>query len=185
MMRGLVKWQGGAIVDAKMGLVREGFMMPHRYSLGDLDEDQWEKGPDGEVRDPWTQSYLVQLIELSPPHGTLTFSGGSYGAKLACQDICKVYSEQGPAQPDIYPVVELGTKSRASKSYGKIVGPWFDVVGWATADDVKAGRKAGGGKAKPKAIAPLDKSALKPTPLEEAIAAKVEEGDALDDIWTP
>ena len=75
MMRGLVKWMGGAIVDAKMGFVKDNYLVPHRYSLGDLDEDQWEKGPDGEPRDPWSQSYLVQLVELSPPHGTLTFSG--------------------------------------------------------------------------------------------------------------
>jgi hypothetical protein len=143
MMRGMLKWMGGTVVDARIGLVKDNYLVPHRYTLGDLDEAAWEKGPDGVPRDPWTKSYLVQLIELSPPHGELTFSGGSYGARLTCQHICGVYSEQGPAQPDMYPVVTLGTKARATKSYGKILGPWFEVQGWATIEDVKSGRKAG------------------------------------------
>ena len=148
MMRGLCKWMAGGIVDVRMGFVKDNYLVPHRYSLGDLDEDQWEKGPDGEPRDPWSQSYLVQLVELSPPHGTLTFSGGSYGAKLACQETCRIYSEQCPAQPDMHMVVELAVKSRPTKSFGKIPGPWFTVQGWTSLEDVKAGRKIGASKAK-------------------------------------
>jgi hypothetical protein len=163
MARGMVKWLGGAIVDAKMGLVKDGFLVPHRYSLGDLDESTWEKAPDGEPRDPWTQLYLFQLVELSPPHGTLTFSSGSYGAKLMAQELCRIYSEEGPANPECYPVVALSTKPRASKSYGKIIGPWLDVKGWATLEDVKAGRKSG----RPKPTAPnLEKE------IEQAVNAE-------------
>jgi hypothetical protein len=61
LMRGMVKWVGGSIVDAKMGLVKDGFLVPHRYTLGDLDEDQWEKAPNGEPRDPWARSFVMQL----------------------------------------------------------------------------------------------------------------------------
>ena len=172
MMRGMVKWMGGTVADAKMGFVKDNFLVPHRYSLGDLDEATWEKGPDGEPRDPWSKSYLVQLVELSPPHGDLTFSSGSYGARLACQEICRVYSEEGPAQPDVFPVLELTTKSRVTKSFGKIPGPWFTVHGWASLEDVKAGRKAGASK--PKATAAP--AALTATP-------PAEPGSAQPDIW--
>ena len=158
MMRGMLKWQGGIVVDAVMGLVTDGFMVPHRHTLGDLDESQWEKGPDGQ-RDPWAPCYRVLLIELAAPHGDLTFSGGSYGAKLACQAICQAYIAE-PHGPDTYPVVELGTKSRVSQAYGKIVGPWFEVKGWATVEDVKTGRKSGAATlAKP---APVAKAKAKP-----------------------
>ena len=72
-----------------------------------------------------------------------------------------MFSEQRPAQPDMYPVVELDTKSRATKSFGKIPGPWFTVQGWASLEDVKAGRKVGASKAK---AAPVEaKAAPSPT----------------------
>ena len=133
-------------------------MVPHRHTLGDLDESQWEKGPDGQ-RDPWAPCYRVLLIELAAPHGDLTFSGGSYGAKLACQAICQAYIAE-PHGTDTYPVVELSTKSRVSQAYGKIVGPWFEVKGWASIEDVKAGRKAGAAKPKPKPKAKASPSLL-------------------------
>ena len=145
MMRGWLKWVNGVVVDAVMGYVKDNFIVPHRHSLGDLDESAWERDPAGNPRDPWSKCYRVLLIELSTPHGDVTFSGGSFGAQLALKEMCRVFSTNG--QTDTYPVVELGTKARVSKNYGRIVGPWFTVVGWATIDDMKAGRKAGGGKA--------------------------------------
>lgn len=54
-------------------------------------------------------------------------------------------------------MVELRTATWVSKHYGKQVRPDFPIVGWATAEDVKAGRKraAGKGKPKPKATTPI------------------------------
>ena len=52
--------------------------------------------PDGKPRDPWAQSYRVLLIELSPPHGDVTFSGSAYGTELACKELCRIYSRQSP-----------------------------------------------------------------------------------------
>jgi hypothetical protein len=154
MRRGMLKWVNRQVVDARMGAVSENYLVPHRYTLGDLDRDQWERGPKDEPIDPWKPSYQVQLVELSPPHGDLTFSSGSYGAKLMCQELCLVYRDQGPADPDIYPVIALTTKTRQSKEFGKIPGPWFDLKGWATVEDVRTGRKAGASTKKKKKMAP-------------------------------
>jgi hypothetical protein len=140
-MRGWLKWVDGKVVDARMGLVANGFLMPHLYSLPDRDESQWEKNPDGTPRDPWSKCYRLLLIETAPPHGDVTFSGSSYGAQLACQALCGVYSVDSHLYEGAYPVVALGTRTRVSRSYGRIVGPSFDVQGWATIEDVKAGRK--------------------------------------------
>ena len=56
MMRGWLKWVGGVIVAADMGLVVDNFRVKHRDALGDLEESEWEKNPDGTPRDPWAQS---------------------------------------------------------------------------------------------------------------------------------
>ena len=47
MMRGWLKWAGGVVVAADMGLVGDNFLVKHRYALGDLEEEEWEKAPDG------------------------------------------------------------------------------------------------------------------------------------------
>jgi hypothetical protein len=58
---GWIKFNGeGAPPDRHMGLLYEGFMMPARESLGNLDQSQWEMGLDGKPQDPWShQVYLV------------------------------------------------------------------------------------------------------------------------------
>ena len=139
-MRGWLRWQDGAVTDADMGYVRDNFQLKHRAALGDDDESAWEKN-DGTPRDPWTRTYRALLIEMKPPHGDVTFSGSSFGAQIALKEICRVYSEDKHRFPDAFPVVQLTTKTRQHKSYGAIKGPWFDVVGWASVEDVKAGKK--------------------------------------------
>jgi hypothetical protein len=146
-MRGWLKWEDGAVSDAVMGYVRDGFLVQHRGTLGDDDETAWQKNPEGTPRDPWTRTYRALLLEMSPPHGDVTFSGSSFGAQIALKEICRVYSADNHRFPDAFPVVELTTKTRQHKTYGSIKGPWFNIVGWATVEDVKAGKK-GGAKAK-------------------------------------
>jgi hypothetical protein len=90
----------------------------------------------------------------------VTFSASSYGARLALQEICQVYAADRRMYPDAYPVVKLTTKTRPNKHYGPIKGPWFEVVGWATPENIRAGRKAAKAGQKPtatrKAPAPVD-----------------------------
>ena len=142
MMRGWLKWVGGVIVAADMGLVVDNFRVKHRDALGDLEEEEWEKTPDAKPRDPWSKAYRALLIELSPPHGELTFSGSSYGTELGLKELSGMYAAARSQHPDTYPVVELATAPWTSKHYGKQVRPDFPIVGWATVEDVKAGRKA-------------------------------------------
>ena len=111
-------------------------------ALGDLEESEWEKNPDGTPRSPWGKSYRALLIELSPPHGDLTFSGSSHGTELGLKELSGTYAAARSQHPGAYPVVELATAPWTSKHYGKQVRPDFPVVGWATVEDVKAGRKA-------------------------------------------
>jgi hypothetical protein len=80
----------------------------------------------------------------------VTLSGSSEGLRLALQEICRVYSAEKELHPDAYPVVGLSTHTRPHKNWGPIKGPWFDVDGWATVEDVKAGRKTQAALTKPK-----------------------------------
>src|SRR6476660_3566695 len=82
MMRGWLKWVDHAVAEADMGYVRDNFLVKHRMALGDDDEDQWEKNPDGTPRDPWSRSYRALLIEMAAPHGDVTYSGSSFGTSL-------------------------------------------------------------------------------------------------------
>ena len=150
MMRGWLKWHDGRVVEAEMGFVKDSFPVRHRYSLPDSDESQWEKLPDGTPRDPWAQSYRVLLVECRAPHGDVTFSGSSYGTALALKEICRVYSAEVALHPGALPVVKLTRKTRPHKQWGTIPGPWFEIVGWATVEDIKAGRKSQAALAKPK-----------------------------------
>ena len=142
MMRGWLKWAGGVVVDADLGPVGENFLVKHRLALGDPEEDgNWGKNPDGTSRDPWSKAYRALLIELSPPHGDLTFSGGSYGTELGFKALAGAYAAERSQHPGAYPVVQLATAPWTSKNYGKQIRPDFPIVGWATVEDVRSGRK--------------------------------------------
>ena len=126
----------------RYGLVADNFLVKHRLALGDLEERNWETVPTGVPRDPWSKAYRALLIELSPPHGDVTFSGTSYGTELASRRSAGAYAAERSQHPGAYPVVELATAPWTSKHYGKQIRPDFPVVGWATVEDVRAGRKA-------------------------------------------
>jgi hypothetical protein len=169
--RGWVKWGEAGIIGADVGLIKDGFLMKHRYALGDMDETQWRTDPSGAPMDPWSQYISVQLVEMSPPHSDVTFASQSWGGSLALKDMCRVYAIDAEQHPDCFPVVSLAVRSRPHKAYGTIKGPWFIVRGWASVEDVKAGRKLGAdgaraptpatpsvpkAKGKPKAKAPAE-----------------------------
>jgi hypothetical protein len=169
MMRGWLRWWGGVVTAADVGRVADNFLVKHRFALGEMDEAEWEKNPDGRPRDPWGKTYRMLLVECAAPHGDLTFSSGSFGAELAFRELAGTYAVGREQHPGACPVVELSTDTWTSKSYGKQVRPAFPVVGWATLDDVKAGRKVLAAPAKPKT-----KVKAKPKPVK-TLAAEIDD----------
>ena len=53
-MRGWQKWRDGRVIASDMGLVRDNFLVKHRYALDDLEESEWEKTRTA-ARDPWSE----------------------------------------------------------------------------------------------------------------------------------
>jgi hypothetical protein len=183
-IRGWLKWRDNSVVDVALGWVRDGYVPPPRYALGDTDPAEWETDDKGQPKDPWSKCFRMLMIELSAPHAEYEFSASSWGAQLALQDLCGRYSAEKPGA-ELYPVVDLTTKVRPNKKHGgNIIGPWFAVIGWATIEDVKAGRKAGAGTAKPAAPveAPMPTAAPKPARKAKAKPAS-DAGTAQPAAW--
>src|SRR4029077_6073626 len=103
-IRGWVRFGEHGITAADVGLIRENFQVKHRYALGDEDESKWGT-LNGEPKDPWTRYHAVQLIEVSPPHGDVTFTSTSWGGSLALKEMCRVYATEAHLHPDAFPVV--------------------------------------------------------------------------------
>ena len=64
--------------------------------------------PDGKPRDPWSKAYRALLIELSPPHGDLTFSGSSYGTELGFKALSGAVCGRARAAPRHLPCCRAG-----------------------------------------------------------------------------
>jgi hypothetical protein len=145
--RGIVRWGTNGITDSHVGLIREHYLTPHRESLGDEDETKWSLGPGGVPRDPWQQFFSVPMVELTPPHSELMWTGSSWGAKECLQDLIKAYLSARHLHVDgSHPVIELASFNKPTKSFGNVKQPRFPIVGWATLEDVKAGRKVAAAK---------------------------------------
>jgi hypothetical protein len=128
--------------------------MKHRQALGDTDKTAWRTDPAGEPQDPWAKYFACQFVEVSAPHSDTTFTSNAWGGQVALQDLCGVYGRERGNHPEQFPVVALAVKPRQTK-HGKVPGPWFEMQGWATVDDIRNGRKAGAvAKPKPKETPP-------------------------------
>jgi len=60
-MRGYVKFQDGKRVAQRIGRVADGYQLPQRKDLGDLDEAEWERDASGKLKDPWGLQYYLPM----------------------------------------------------------------------------------------------------------------------------
>ena len=128
---GWIKFNGeGAPPDRHMGLLYEGFMMPARESLGDLDQSKWQIGLDGKPQDPW--SYQVYLVLQRADSGELfTFVTSSITGRRAVGTLLRHYDRMQRTHPDQYPVVRLkiGGFQHKDDRVGWVKTPVIAVVG--------------------------------------------------------
>ena len=82
-MRGWLKWAAVVVVAQTWASCGEGFLVKHRFALGDFEEDGTGRRTRTARRATLGARPIGRcFIELSPPHGDLTFSGASYGSEL-------------------------------------------------------------------------------------------------------
>jgi hypothetical protein len=94
-MRGYVKFSDGKRVAQRIGRVADGYHLPSRNDLGDLDEAEWERDSSGNLKDPWSLQYYMPMED--PEDGEIAiFVTGSVGGIGAVGKLTK-RSRSSPA----------------------------------------------------------------------------------------
>ncbi len=102
--------------------------LPEREELGDLDETEWEAGPDGKQRDPWQSTRFVYLVDPETAEA-FTFSTSSWGGRSAVVDLADQIARMRFAHPNAVPIVELGATPMVTR-FGRKSKPILRVVRW-------------------------------------------------------
>jgi hypothetical protein len=116
--------------DKLAGLIFEGFELPPRESLGDLDPATWELGLNGKPSDPWIHQMNLPLQAVSD--GQLyTFSTSSITGRKAVGVLLRHFTRMEKANQDSYPVVRLkvGQFTHSDSRVGVVRVPVLAVVG--------------------------------------------------------
>jgi hypothetical protein len=128
---GRIKFNGdGAPPDRVMGLLYNGFVMPPREVLGDLDKSRWPLGLDKEPQDPWQhQMYLV--LQHVTTMEFFTFVTASKTGRRAVGNLLKHYERVRKTYPDDMPVIRLkvGGFNHSDERIGWVKVPVLTVVG--------------------------------------------------------
>lgn len=135
VMAGFLKFHEDAPPDRVMGLPYDGFCLPPRESLGDLDPAQWPLGLSQKPEDPWRHMMYLPLQQVDT--GALfTFTTGSKTGRRAVGSLLRHYNRMLTSQPDHYPVVRLrkGGFQHRDERIGWVATPTFAVVGRAPKD---------------------------------------------------
>jgi hypothetical protein len=135
---GWLKFNGpGEMPDRQMGLLYDGFIMPTRESLGDLDPTKWEAGLDGQPNDPWIHQICL-VLQNAETSEMYTFVTSSKTGRRAVGTLLKHYDRMQRTNPDELPRVRLGTggfEHRDSR-IGHVAVPVFIVIGRSPRDGV-------------------------------------------------
>jgi hypothetical protein len=123
--------------DRVQGLLYEGFVLPPRESLGDMDDRYWPAGLSGEPVDPWRHTISLVLEHVGTKE-MFTFSTGSMTGRRAVGNLLHHYDRMRRLHPDEYPVVRLkpGGFQHKDDRIGFVPTPTFCVVGRTPRDGV-------------------------------------------------
>jgi hypothetical protein len=125
---GWVKFADRKVVDQKIGKIADGFRLPERATLGDLDQSKWEvdsKGP----RDPWARQWYLPLLDAESGE-FVVFVTGSSGGQRAIGNLCRTY---GSNPHRGLPIVRIGVRAYKHKEHGRIEEPEVKIVAWEKA----------------------------------------------------
>jgi hypothetical protein len=102
--------------------------LPERDELGDNDPAEWEKGPDGQPKNPWSNTRLVYLIDPESAE-MFTFSTSSWGGRSAVSELGDQILRMRCGKPNAVPLVELCASPMITK-FGRKSKPHLKVVDW-------------------------------------------------------
>jgi hypothetical protein len=113
-----------------MGLLYDGFVMPPRDSLGDLNQAKWEIGLDGRPADPW-QHHVYLVLQRGDTSELFTFASSSMTGRRAIGTLLRHYDRMQRARSGEYPVIRLkvGGFQHKDDRVGWVKVPVLAVVG--------------------------------------------------------
>jgi hypothetical protein len=117
------------------GLLYEGYVLPPRESLGNLDKSKWPLGLSGMPEDPVKNQIYLPLQNVDTKE-LVTFITGSRTGRNAVGSLLRHYERMRKAHPDELPVVRLRTGgfNHKDERIGWVTTPAFVVVGRTPAD---------------------------------------------------
>ena len=148
LRKGWRRWEAGHNVEDLTELVSEGRPVPARSTLGYMDQSQWEKDDQGQPRDPWQLSYV---LEMSDGETLYIYAASSKGGFGAIGRLCTMYGKERRMRPGMVPIIELQAECYMHPIYKETFVPNFPIVGWTDEanpsvdggdDDVPTGRAA-------------------------------------------
>ena len=124
-----IKFLGNKVVDQ-----RNGFPLPPREVLGDLDERSWERDQEGKPKDPWTcQQYLYLLNRSSGEE--FTFITSSWGGRKAITKVSRqIGIKRMAVGRPVIAVIKLLPDFNKTEKYGLVPAPKLEIVGWVGPD---------------------------------------------------
>ena len=127
---GFIKFNEHAAPDVRLGKVKFGKdKLPKRHDCGEVNEDEWEIGDNGEPVDPWQPIMQLPLSSLDRIGELVVFSAiGTGGARSAVADLCGVYDRS--SRHGLLPIITLGTRSYKHKKYGTVHVPVLKLDSW-------------------------------------------------------
>ena len=121
-----VRWQDRKPIEHKV--TPDGGCHPDREELGDLDEERWELGLNGEPNDPWKDTRYLRFIDRKNG-AEYTFITDALGGLRAVADLKGQIANIRSAHPGARAVVQLGSTSWKTR-FGMKLRPQFHVVDW-------------------------------------------------------
>ena len=131
--------------DYRMGLLYDGFIMPHAYTLGDLNEAEWQIGLDGRPQDPWGTGWTWSCRIPAQPSCLLSRRTRPPGGVRS--GTCSPLRPHAQNTPGHVTVVRLKTGgfNHRDERVGWVPVPVFAVVGRTSKDGAATPIVAAGG----------------------------------------
>jgi hypothetical protein len=136
----LVGWikfdrEGDTPPERVQGILYDGFVMPKRETLGDMNEAEWPLGLSGMPTDPW-QHQMAMVLQHTGTNELYTFSTTSTTGRRAIANLLRHYERMQRADSNELPVVRLraGGFNHRDQKIGWVSVPVFAIVGRAPRD---------------------------------------------------
>jgi hypothetical protein len=113
-------------------VVYDGFVMPPRETLGDLNPTDWPLGLSGAPEDPW-QHQICLVLQTPGTHELATYATTSKTGRRAIGNLLRHYDRMRRKDGEHYPVVRLKSSgfNHRDPRIGFVPTPLLAVVGTA------------------------------------------------------